>query len=190
MSRISAVAGVAGRLLLAGVLLWAGGAKLGDLGASVRAVNAYHLLPYELARVVGSALPFVEVALGLLLLVGLATRVAAAATAGLLAVFVAGIASAWARGLRIDCGCFGGGGELAEGVRPSYGWEIVRDLALLAVAVALAVRPRSPLSVDGWLGGDGWLAGGEADDIDEAADIDQADADDLDEHHVEDRADR
>jgi uncharacterized membrane protein YphA (DoxX/SURF4 family) len=145
--------GTAGRLVLAVVLLWAGAAKFGDLGASVRAVNAYQLMPYELARVIGAALPFVEVALGLLLLVGLATRVVAAATAVLMAVFIAGIASAWARGLNIDCGCFGGGGELAAGVQPSYGLEIARDVALLAIAVALAVWPRSALSVDGWIVG-------------------------------------
>jgi len=147
------VLGTVGRLILAGVLLWAGGAKLGDLGASVRAVNAYELLPYELARVIGAALPFVEVALGLLLLAGLATRVVAAVTAALMAVFIAGIASAWARGLNIDCGCFGGGGELAAGASPSYGWEIARDVALLAIAVALTVWPRSALSVDGWISG-------------------------------------
>ena len=148
------VLGTLGRLILAGVLLWAGGAKLGDLGGSVRAVNAYQLVPYEMARVIGAALPFVEVALGLLLLVGLATRVVAAVTGALLVVFIAGIASAWARGLNIDCGCFGGGGELAAGARPSYGWEITRDVALLAIAAALVVWPRSALSVDGWVTGD------------------------------------
>jgi len=140
------VLGTLGRLILAGVLLWAGGAKLGDLGGSVRAVNAYQLAPYEM--------PFVEVALGLLLLVGLATRVVAAVTGALLVVFIAGIASAWARGLNIDCGCFGGGGELAAGAEPSYGWEITRDVALLAIAAALVVWPRSALSVDGWVTGE------------------------------------
>jgi uncharacterized membrane protein YphA (DoxX/SURF4 family) len=145
------VLGTAARLILAVVLLWAGGAKLGDLGASVRAVNAYQLMPYEMARVIGAALPFVEVALGLLLLAGLATRVVAAATAALMAVFIAGIVSAWARGLNIDCGCFGGGGELAAGVEPSYGGEVARDVALLAIAGALAIWPRSALSVDGWI---------------------------------------
>jgi uncharacterized membrane protein YphA (DoxX/SURF4 family) len=140
--------GLAARLLLAGVWLVAGATKVGDLAASVRAVHAYDLLPYEVSRVVGAALPFVEIAVGLLLLVGFATRIAAAASAVLLAVFVGGIASAWARGLRIDCGCFGGGGDLAAGRSPSYGWEIARDLALLAVALYLVFRPASRLALD------------------------------------------
>jgi uncharacterized membrane protein YphA (DoxX/SURF4 family) len=137
-----------GRLVLAAVWLYAGGSKVADLAASGRAVAAYHLLPYDVAVVVGAALPFVELALGVLLLVGFATRVVALSSAGLLGVFTFGISSAWSRGLRIDCGCFGGGGELAAGTSPSYGWELVRDVALFSVAVVLAVRPRSRLAVD------------------------------------------
>jgi uncharacterized membrane protein YphA (DoxX/SURF4 family) len=139
---------LAARLLLAGVWLVAGGSKVGDLAASVRAVHAYDILPYDASRVVGATLPFIEIAVGLLLLVGFATRLAAAVSAGLMAMFVAGIASAWARGLRIDCGCFGGGGELAADQSPSYGWEITRDVALLAVALYLVFRPTSRLSLD------------------------------------------
>ncbi|QLQ39603.1 MauE/DoxX family redox-associated membrane protein [Micromonospora robiginosa] len=146
--------GVAARLGLAAVWLIAGGAKVGDLAASGRAVNAYQVMPYDLATVIGAALPFVELALGLLLLVGLATRVGAGVSAALLVVFVAGIASAWARGLAIDCGCFGSGGQLGAGESPSYLPEILRDLGFLALAGFLLIWPRTPFSVDGWLAGD------------------------------------
>ena len=145
---MSSWARLAARLLLAGVWLVAGGAKVGDLQASVRAVHAYDILPYAASRLVGAALPFVEIAVGLLLLVGFATRIASVVSAGLLAMFIGGIAAAWARGLRIDCGCFGGGGELAAGQSPSYFWEITRDVALLAVAVYLVLRPTSRLALD------------------------------------------
>ncbi len=141
----------AARLALAAVWLVAGGTKVGDLAASGRAVNAYRVMPYEVAKIVGAALPFVEIALGLLLLAGMATRLAAGISTGLLVVFVAGIASAWARGLSIDCGCFGSGGELAAGQDPTYGTEIARDLGFLALAGFLLVWPRSRLSVDGYL---------------------------------------
>jgi uncharacterized membrane protein YphA (DoxX/SURF4 family) len=139
------------RLILAGVFLYAGAAKVSDLAESGRAVGAYDLMPAAAARAVGAALPFVELALGLLLLLGIATRLAAAVAAGLLAVFIAGIVSAWARGLSIDCGCFGGGGQLAAGERPTYGWELTRDIALLLVAAFLLVFPRSRLSADEWM---------------------------------------
>ncbi|SCG68755.1 MauE/DoxX family redox-associated membrane protein [Micromonospora coxensis] len=146
--------GVAARLGLAAVWLIAGGAKVGDLAASGRAVNAYQVMPYDLAMVIGAALPFVELALGVILLLGLATRLAAGVSAALLVVFVAGIASAWSRGLSIDCGCFGSGGQLAAGQTPSYLPEILRDLGFLALAGFLLIWPRTPVSVDGWLAGD------------------------------------
>jgi uncharacterized membrane protein YphA (DoxX/SURF4 family) len=140
--------GLFARLLLAVVWLFAGGSKVADVAESVRAVHAYDLLPYSASQVVGAVLPFVELALGLLLLAGFATRLAAAVSAVLLLVFVAGISTAWARGLQIDCGCFGGGGELGAGQSPTYFWEIARDVGLLAVASYLVFRPRTRLSVD------------------------------------------
>lgn len=146
--------GTAARLGLAAVWLVAGGSKVGDLAASGRAVVAYRVLPYEVATVIGAALPFVELALGVLLLVGLATRLAATVATLLLVVFIAGIISAWARGLPIDCGCFGGGGDLAAGQTPTYGREILRDVGFLALAAFLLVWPRTRLSVDSWLAGD------------------------------------
>ncbi|MEV4478953.1 MauE/DoxX family redox-associated membrane protein [Micromonospora coxensis] len=146
--------GVAARLGLAAVWLIAGGAKVGDLAGSGRAVNAYQVMPYDLAMVIGAALPFVELALGVILLLGLATRLAAGVSAALLVVFIAGIASAWSRGLSIDCGCFGSGGQLAAGQSPSYLPEILRDLGFLALAGFLLIWPRTPVSVDGALAGD------------------------------------
>lgn len=127
------------RLVLGGVWIAAGAAKIADLDASVRAVRAYRLLPELAAQVLGAALPPLEIALGVLLIAGIGVRVAAVVSTVLLAAFVVGIASAWARGLRIDCGCFGSGGELAAGESPGYGWDLLRDGALL-LASALLVR--------------------------------------------------
>ena len=134
------------RVVLGGVLLVAGAAKIIDPQASVAAVRAYELLPDGLATVVGWGLPFVEIVLGVLLLAGIAVRPAALATAVLLVVFIAAVASAAARGLSIDCGCFGGGGPVPPG-QTAYAAEIVRDLALLAVAGWLVARPQSRLSL-------------------------------------------
>jgi uncharacterized membrane protein YphA (DoxX/SURF4 family) len=143
--------GLLARLGLAAVWFVAGASKVGDLAGSGRAVAAYRVMPVEAARVVGAALPFVELALGVLLLLGLATRLATAVSAVLLSVFIVGIASAWARGLSIDCGCFGGGGQLAAGQHPSYAPEILRDVGLLVVAGFLVVWPRTRFALDEWL---------------------------------------
>lgn len=144
----------AARLGLAAVWLIAGGLKVGDLADSGRAVNAYQLFPYDVAKVIGAALPLLEITLGLLLLAGLATRLVAGISAGLLVIFIAGISSAWARGLAIDCGCFSKGGELGAGATPAYGWEIARDVGFLVLAGILLWWPRTRYSIDGKLMGD------------------------------------
>jgi uncharacterized membrane protein YphA (DoxX/SURF4 family) len=145
--------GLAARLLVGGVWVVAGALKLPDPAAGVRAVRAYDLLPESVVPTVGHLLPVLEVVVGLALIVGLLTRWSAAASAVLLVAFILGIASAWARGLEIECGCFGGGGTRA-GASSEYPWEIARDLGLLAASLWLVVRPQSRWSLDGWLLGD------------------------------------
>lgn len=141
------VVGLLARVVLGAVLVWAGAAKIGSPLTAQRAVQAYEILPMDLAGAVGLALPFVEVVLGVLLLVGLFTRPVAAVSTVLMAAFVLGIAQAWARGLTIDCGCFGGGGQVgADETR--YPQEIARDLAFAAAGTWLVVRPRSLAALD------------------------------------------
>ncbi|MEV0069442.1 MULTISPECIES: MauE/DoxX family redox-associated membrane protein [unclassified Amycolatopsis] len=143
--------GTLARLGLAAVWLVSGAIKLASPGQTFIAVQAYDVLPSALVRPVATALPLVELVLGLLLLFGLATRWVATAALVMLAVLVAGIAQSWARGLSIDCGCFGGGGHVAAG-QTEYPQEILRDTGFAVLAVWLMVRPRSFFSVDGWLG--------------------------------------
>lgn len=137
----------AARLVLGGVFLVAGVLKAIDPQSSVAAVRAYQLLPNWIATIVGWGLPFAEIALGLLLLAGIATRAVAVGAAVLLVVFIAGVVSAAARGLSIDCGCFGGGGAVAPG-QTAYGWELIRDAGLLLLALWLIWQPRSRLALD------------------------------------------
>jgi uncharacterized membrane protein YphA (DoxX/SURF4 family) len=139
------------RLLLAGVLLAAGILKASDPSGTVAAVRAYELLPPPLATPIGWGLPFLEIGLGLLLAVGLHTRVAAICSAVLLVTLLAAVISVAARGLSIDCGCFGGGGAVAVG-EASYTADIVRNIGLLLLAGWLASRPRTRLSLDRWHG--------------------------------------
>jgi uncharacterized membrane protein YphA (DoxX/SURF4 family) len=140
-------AGLGIRLVVGCVWVVAGALKLPDPEQSVRAVRAYRLLPEPIVPAVGYGLPILEVAIGVLLVIGLGTRVAAVVSALLFLLFVVGIASAWARGLQIDCGCFGGGGFDANATE-QYPWEIARDGVLLVLSAYLVVRPQTVLAVD------------------------------------------
>ena len=141
---------LAARLVLGGVLLVAGAVKLPQLDASVQSVRLYQLLPWDMTTFVGSALPVIEIAIGLLLVLGAFTRVAALLGSLLMLAFIIGIASVWARGISLDCGCFAPGGEVAPS-QTQYPLEIARDAGLLLLGAWVAWRPRSPFAVDGWL---------------------------------------
>lgn len=139
--------GLLARLIVGGVWIAAGWLKIPDPAESVRAVRAYQLLPESIVPAVGYALPALEIVIGMLLVIGLATRIIAAISSVMLAAFIIGIASAWARGLQIECGCFGGGGTV-EDATSKYPWEIARDVGLLLLSGALVIWPRTALSVD------------------------------------------
>jgi hypothetical protein len=61
-------------------------------------------------------------------------------------VFIAAMGQAKARGLQIDCGCFGGGGA---GAGVSW-FDILRDVPIALAGAYLAVRPRGPLQLDAY----------------------------------------
>jgi len=135
------------RLVLGGVMLVAGALKVTDPETAAQAIRAYELRPSSLAAPVGWGLPFLEIAIGLLLIVGFGVRPAALAGGVLLVVFIAAVASAWARGLAIDCGCFGGGGYDPD-ARSQYPWEIARDAGLLLLSAYLVWQGRTRLALD------------------------------------------
>lgn len=150
--RFQPVITLVARLVLGGVLLAAGGLKVFKPTESANAVAAYKLMPTELAHLIGYALPWLEVAIALLLIFGIMVRPAAVLSGVIMVVFIGAIASVWARGMLIDCGCFGGGGEidpsLASQVRRTYFIEIMRDLGLALSALYLYFFPYGKLSFE------------------------------------------
>jgi len=141
------VVGTVVRLGLAAVWLVSGGIKAADPDQTYVAVKAYDVLPAPGVAAVAGALPWFELALGLLLLLGVGTRLVAVISAAVLLLFIAGVSQAWARGLHIDCGCFGGGGDVAPD-QTSYGTELLRDTGFLVLAAWLIIRPRTLLALD------------------------------------------
>jgi uncharacterized membrane protein YphA (DoxX/SURF4 family) len=143
--------GVLSRLLVGGVWVGAGVLKLPDPAQNVRAVRAYRLLPESVVPLVGHSLPILEILVGVCLLLGLFTRLMAVVSALMLVAFIVGIASAWARDLSIECGCFGGGATPNENAAAAYPWDIARDVGLLLLSGWLVWRPQTPWSSDNLL---------------------------------------
>lgn len=128
------------RLLLAGVFLLSARGKLGDRRGFVQLVVAYRILPLPLARLYGRLLPWLEAALGLWLLLGVAAHWAGALAALLLVSFACAVGINLLRGRRhLACGCFGG----RETLGPA---TLLRELLLLLPALHLALVPAAPLA--------------------------------------------
>jgi uncharacterized membrane protein YphA (DoxX/SURF4 family) len=114
------------RLALGGIFIYAGAIKLRDpWELFALAINSYGVLPLNLVEVVARTLPWLEIAIGALLVIGIQLRWAATACSLLLLVFFGLMVRAYAKGMEINCGCFGPGDTLS--------WKtLLRDGSMLA----------------------------------------------------------
>lgn len=110
-------------------------------------VATYGILPLALVNPVAIVLPWVELVAGLMLLLGARVRAAALLVAAMMAVFLAALVIALARGLDMSCGCFASQGAESD---PISGLTVLRDLAWLALSVLVLCCDRGRLGFDGF----------------------------------------
>ena len=124
---------VAISLVLGGLFVYAGAIKIGNPLAMADTIAAFGIVPLALINSFALAVPVFEIATGLMLFLGWFRRVAAMALLITLGAYTTAIASALARGITIDCGCFGFG----PATRGAMWWGLGRDLTMLAAALAV-----------------------------------------------------
>ncbi|HTH49666.1 MAG TPA: MauE/DoxX family redox-associated membrane protein [Candidatus Limnocylindria bacterium] len=95
------------RLVVGGAFVFAGSMKIADPAKFVLDVENYRLVPHVFLNLVAILLPWIEVVTGLFVLAGVWLRAAALVITCLTLIFALIISSALARGLNIECGCFG-----------------------------------------------------------------------------------
>jgi uncharacterized membrane protein YphA (DoxX/SURF4 family) len=137
------VAVLCARIAIGGLLVIAGGLKIGHAESLASSIAGFRLLPAAAIPVLAVILPFLEVLVGLYVLAGLFTRVAALVAAALLAVYASAIASAVLRHLPANCGCFGPN-DSATADWP----HVALDAALAAVALFIAAAAPGALALD------------------------------------------
>lgn len=133
MNAVRLAVGVALRLVLSGVFVYAGWVKLVDPAEFRGAVESFRIVPQGLLSFVVYGIPAAEIVLAVGLWLKRYRDVAAWACAVLMAVFTVLIGVAWIRGIDLTCGCFGSAG----GNETNYPFLLVRDLALLGVALVV-----------------------------------------------------
>jgi uncharacterized membrane protein YphA (DoxX/SURF4 family) len=132
-----------GRLVLAGIFIYAGYAKL-TMGMHPRPpigvalsffalqVDSYQILPTLGVNFVAHTLPFAEIILGLLLLLGVGLRIWATLVTLIMLGFFAAVVRSYALGLQINCGCF-------ATPEPLTIKTVFRDGALVALALLMTI---------------------------------------------------
>jgi len=118
------------------VFLAAALGKIGDAGAFARQIHHFRLLPLGLENTLAITLPWIELVAALSLLLRFRPRAGAVITAGLMGLFVFVVAAAVARGLDIECGCFGTSDASRVGTA-----KLIENVGLLALALLASLRP-------------------------------------------------
>lgn len=113
-------------IILGGLFIYAGALKHFHPHAFAEAVLAYQLVPVILVGATAAVIPWVELAAGLFLAVGLKRRACLLLLGALTGAFIAVMIITMARGLKIDCGC---GLFFQQQVGPG---SILQDTLLLA----------------------------------------------------------
>ncbi|MBW6512596.1 MAG: DoxX family membrane protein [Desulfuromonadaceae bacterium] len=116
------------RLLLGAVFIYAGILKINDIPVFAGQIARYELLPYQWNYLAAATLPYIEVIAGLLLICNRRVRAASLTIGGMLIFFILILLSVLARGLEIDCGCFG------PSIQSSPQQALLRNVLLLVLA--------------------------------------------------------
>jgi uncharacterized membrane protein YphA (DoxX/SURF4 family) len=104
---------IAGRLALAAVFLWAAYTKLRDPWMIfAMEIDAMKIVPGPMVEFIARTMPWFELLLGFLLVIGIQTRYVASAATALLVTFFSMLLFLYLRGFQGDCGCFGPGEQL------------------------------------------------------------------------------
>jgi uncharacterized membrane protein YphA (DoxX/SURF4 family) len=124
------------RIALGLLFIWSGAQKILLPHEFLVSVSAYEMLGPGLSLFVAAVLPWLELAIGILLVSGAFVAGALTITIALLAGFAGAVSIALYKGLSISCGCF----TLASEPSPMSGWTLLRTLLVLAIAIGLFIR--------------------------------------------------
>jgi uncharacterized membrane protein YphA (DoxX/SURF4 family) len=114
------------RLVLGGLFIFSAVTKIIDAEYFAKSLYNYRLLPEASLNFVALIIPWIELMVGVLLALGIFVRESALLGTVMMVVFIAAISMALARGLDIECGCFG----TKDGGRVGI-LKIIEDVLLL-----------------------------------------------------------
>ena len=124
------------RFALAVILIFASYDKILDPGGFAKIIYNYRILPENIITVAAIFLPWFEFILGAFLIFGVWMEGTVLMVNILFITFTAAIAVNVARGVNIDCGCFGAGSDITNDMQTA----LFRDVIILFSCIYLYVR--------------------------------------------------
>ena len=126
------------RFLLGLIFVYASYDKILDPGKFARDISNYHVVPFGLENTIAIILPWLELIIGLGIIIGVCINASVFISGGLLIVFIILITQAILRGFNIDCGC-----GLKEG--EVVGWSKIIENFLFLGACYIVHESKSRL---------------------------------------------
>jgi uncharacterized membrane protein YphA (DoxX/SURF4 family) len=123
------------RLVLGGLFVYAGVVKVLDPLGFAQDIRNYRLVGQSLSFIAAIVLPWLEILAGVALAAGVWKRASALIISGLLVFFILLTLVTIARGLDVECGCFG-----ALSRKSGFG-VILEDLGMLFMGLCLLFAP-------------------------------------------------
>ena len=136
------------RIILGAVFLWASFGKILEPGDFARSISNYHIVPFGIENIIALILPWLELLIGMGLILGIMVDGSVQVSAILLIMFILMIGQAMLRGFNIECGC-----GLKEGEMIGLN-KILENIVFLGGAYIVMQRkkrffeifPKTPLS--------------------------------------------
>lgn len=134
---------LAARLFIGALFVYASIHKLTNPAEFAVSIRNYLIVPPEWSNFIALTLPWVEIAAGVFLILGVQTKPSALLTTGMLGIFLAALVYAYSIGLDIDCGCFSSGSSSGKiGL-----YHLTRDSALFLTSLFILLADKGDFSL-------------------------------------------
>ncbi len=139
------------RILVGGIFLLAGLAKISDPARFILTLRKFELFPDLSIRFLAIYLPWLEFVLGLFIILGLLYRTSSLILACLNAAFTLAILSVIIRGIEVDCGCFGLLADMLKLPDMADYKAVIRNLIFIGMNISIFKTKKTVFSIENYL---------------------------------------
>lgn len=139
------------RIIVGGIFLFAGLAKISDPARFILTLREFDLFPDITVRFTAVYLPWLEFLLGLSIILGLLYRASSLLLAFLNTAFMLAILSVILRGMEVDCGCFGLLADVLKLPDMADMKAVLRNAVFAGMCLYIFLAKKTAVSLEGYL---------------------------------------